>query len=37
MDRFSIKRQGNAVVVDLDALHEEDEDATGWAASIVRI
>jgi len=37
MDRFSIKRQGNGVVVDLDALHEEDEDASGWAAAVVKL
>ena len=37
MDRFSIKRQANGVVVDLDALHEEDEDASGWAAAVVKL
>lgn len=37
MDRFSVKRAGGNVVVDLDALHEEDEDASGWAAAVVKL
>jgi Rieske Fe-S protein len=37
MDRFSIKRNGNGIVVDLDALHQEDTDPAGWAAAVVKL
>ena len=37
MDRFTITRRGGEVVVDLDALHKQDEDRAGWDAAVVRI
>ena len=37
MDRFSIHRDGANVVVDLDALHEQDTDPAGWNAAMLRI
>jgi Rieske Fe-S protein len=33
MDRFSVRRQGDTVVVDLGALHKQDEDGAGWAGA----
>jgi Rieske Fe-S protein len=33
MDRFAIRRDGNTVVVDVDAMFEEDKDPAGWAAA----
>jgi len=33
MDRFSVRREGSTVVVDLEALHEQDGDAAGWGAA----
>jgi nitrite reductase/ring-hydroxylating ferredoxin subunit len=37
MDRFSVRRDGANVVVDLDALHKQDSDAAGWNAAVVHI
>lgn len=37
MDRFSIKRDGAGVSVNLDALHEEDTDPNGWTAAVVKL
>ena len=37
MDRFSIVRSGNTVVVDLDAMHKQDEDPAGWNAAVVKL
>jgi nitrite reductase/ring-hydroxylating ferredoxin subunit len=37
MDRFSVKREGNGVVVDLDAVHEQDTDPKGWDAALVKL
>lgn len=37
MDRFAIKRSGNSVVVDLDALYQEDDSAAEWKAAVVRL
>jgi nitrite reductase/ring-hydroxylating ferredoxin subunit len=37
MDRYSIRKDGAGVVVDLDALHEQDKDAQGWAAAVVKV
>ena len=31
MDRFSVRRQGESVVVDLAALHKQSDDPAGWA------
>jgi Rieske Fe-S protein len=33
MDRFSLRRQGDTVVVNLAAMHKQDEDGAGWAAA----
>ena len=33
MDRFTVRRQGDTVVVDLGAMHKQDEDGAGWAAA----
>ena len=35
MDRFAIKREEATVVVNLDALYREDENAAQWAAAVV--
>ena len=37
MDRYSIKRDGAGIAVDLDAIHEEDRDPAGWAAAVVKL
>ena len=37
MDRFSVRRQGETVVVDLGAMHKQDEDAAGWAGARVAV
>ena len=35
MDRYDLRRVGNNVVVNLDALHEQDKDPAGWNAASV--
>jgi len=37
MDRYSIRRDGAGVTVDLDTIHEEDSDPAGWAAAVVKV
>jgi Rieske Fe-S protein len=37
MDRFSVTRSGDEIVVDLDAMHKEDKDPAGWAAAVVHL
>ncbi len=37
MDRLSLTREGDAVVVDVDALHKSTEDAAGWVAAVVHL
>ncbi len=37
MDRFSIRRAGETVVVDLAALHKQDTDPAGWTAAAVTL
>jgi nitrite reductase/ring-hydroxylating ferredoxin subunit len=37
MDRFSVARNGDEIVVDLDAMHKEDKDPAGWAAAVVHL
>jgi nitrite reductase/ring-hydroxylating ferredoxin subunit len=37
MDRLTIARDGDAVVVDIDALHKSTDDTAGWAAAVVRL
>jgi nitrite reductase/ring-hydroxylating ferredoxin subunit len=35
MDRFAVKRDGENVAVNLDALYREDENAAQWASAVV--
>lgn len=35
MDRFSVVRQGDEIVVDLNAMHQNDTDSTGWSSSVI--
>ncbi len=35
MDRFSLVRSGNDVVVNVDAMHRNDTDHAGWVASVI--
>ncbi|MES2305790.1 MAG: Rieske (2Fe-2S) protein [Gemmatimonadota bacterium] len=35
MDRFSIARQGDEIVVNVEAMHKNDKDPSGWSASVV--
>ena len=37
MDRFSLSRSGNEVVVNVESMHKDDADHTGWAASVVTL
>lgn len=37
MDRFTIRRNGDKVVVDVNAMHKQDVDAAGWNAAVVRL
>lgn len=37
MDRFSLTRSGNEVVVDLGAMHKEDQDKPGWDAAVLHL
>jgi nitrite reductase/ring-hydroxylating ferredoxin subunit len=37
LDRFAIKREGETVVVNLDALYREDENAAQWAIAFVNL
>lgn len=37
MDRFSVVRSGNEVVVNVDAMHKSDADPAGWGASAIRL
>lgn len=37
MDRLGIRRDGDAVVVDLDRMFKEDEDRAGWEGAVVTL
>ena len=37
MDRFTVRRDADTIVVDVDAMHKSDEDQAGWMASVVRL
>ena len=37
LDRYGITRDGAAVVVDLDALHQQDDDPAGWNAAAISL
>jgi Rieske Fe-S protein len=37
MDRYAIQQQATGIVVDLDKLYQEDEDAAQWAAAVIRV
>jgi Rieske Fe-S protein len=37
MDRFSVSRSGNEIVVDVEAMHKEDKDHAGWDAAVVHL
>jgi nitrite reductase/ring-hydroxylating ferredoxin subunit len=37
MDRLSIQRDAETIVVDLDTMHKSNEDQAGWAAAVVRL
>jgi Rieske Fe-S protein len=37
MDRFAVRRDGDTIVVNLDALYREDENAAQWAAAFVML
>lgn len=37
MDRFSLRKMGDKVVVDLDALHRQDKEAAAWGAAVVKV
>jgi nitrite reductase/ring-hydroxylating ferredoxin subunit len=37
MDRFTVKRDGDMIAVDVDAMHKSDEDRAAWASAVVRL
>ncbi len=37
MDRFSVTRAGNEIVVDVNAMHKEDQDRAGWDAAVLHV
>jgi nitrite reductase/ring-hydroxylating ferredoxin subunit len=37
MDRFTIAKEGNEVVVDLSLMHKQDQDPAGWSAALVKV
>jgi hypothetical protein len=37
MDRFAIRREGDKLLVDLDKLYRENEDAAEWKAAFVQL
>jgi len=37
MDRFALRRDGNTVVVDLNALYQEDDNPKEWSAAMVKL
>ena len=37
MDRFNVRRDGNKVIVDVNAMHKQDEDPSGWNAAVVKL
>ena len=37
MDRFSIQRDGDKVVVNVNAMHKQDADPAGWSAAVVKL
>ena len=37
MDRFSVARTGDEVVVDVSAMHKEDQDQGGWDAAVLHV
>lgn len=37
MDRYAVKRENNAIVVDVNTLFRQDQDAAGWTAALVRL
>ena len=37
MDRFSVTRAGIEIVVDVNAMHKEDQDRAGWDAAVLHV
>ena len=37
MDRFSVTRNGNDIVVDVDAMHKNDKDQAGWSGAVIKL
>ena len=37
MDRFTVTRSGNEIVVDVNAMHKEDQDRAGWDAAVLHV
>jgi Rieske Fe-S protein len=35
MDRFSVERVGNDIAVNVNAMHKNDVDGTGWSAAVI--
>jgi Rieske Fe-S protein len=37
MDRFSVARKGDEIVVNVEAMHKNDVDPTGWSSSVIML
>ena len=37
MDRFAVRREGETIVVDIDKLYRQDQDAAEWKAAVIQL
>lgn len=37
MDRFSVRRDGEKIAVDVNAMHKQDEDPAAWNAAVIKL
>jgi Rieske Fe-S protein len=37
MDRFALRREGETIVVDIDKLYRQDQDAAEWKAAVIQL
>lgn len=37
MDRFALRREGESIVVDIDKLYRQDQDAAEWKAAVIQL
>jgi len=37
MDRFAVRREGETIIVDIDKLYRQDQDAAEWKAAVIQL